>query len=340
MALTDYTIAMLNTVRADASALFQSKIPVAEQATFGDYALALSTYDAQYNEFTGLLVKVAMQIVKSSPAQRLFERFVKGTIPTGGIIEENFVVQPTATDFDPTGANVLARVKPTIISRYQYSNRDETVKISTAYQQVNEAVTTGNIAKIGSLFEAIVSNIMTEVYENENILVKELLATYDGYSKQGVTAISNAATATEFLRVLRTKSLDMTFRADTFNKAGVKTKTPLDKQVLLINKDASAFIDVSKLSDTFNMGKADIQISDILWLDDFGSLADVTAILCSADFLEIWENYEMSGSIYNPAGGFTNTFYTIKQTLRLSEFENAVLFTTSDPVITPPVITP
>ena len=113
-----------------------------------------------------------------------------------------------------------------------------------------------------------------------------------------VSDITDEASAKAFARIVRKYSNDLTFMKNTFNYAGVTTHTPKEDQVLIVNTDVDAWLDVEVLAYAFNMAKADPEsvLGKKVVLDDFGSLTDneTKALLVDRDWFMIYNQlYEV-----------------------------------------------
>lgn len=184
-------------------------------------------------------------------------------------------------------------------------------------------------ASLDSFITGLFNSVYSGAEYDEYLAMKNLLATYKGYVDYGVTAITDAESAKDFVKTVRKASTDMTFASTALNMAKVMTWTPVKKQVLFIHKDVIAEVDVEVLAKAFNMGKTDIQV-EIVVLDDFGELADTYGLLVDESFFRVWDTLSKMEPQRNAQGLFTNYFYHIHQILSLSPFKNAIRFTTKE----------
>ena len=325
-----YSVSVLNNIRANASDEYQMRIPEATQQNIATIGNALQTYTMLYNEFCAALVN---KIGKTILEQKLFEnrlaRFKSGAISTQQDVEEIFVEMSKAEGaFDPDGTNPLGRREhPDVKVIYHRQNRQDYY-----------AITIGDIDFVRvfrseATLDAFISSLINSVYSGANYdeyqAMKNLLATYDKYFDYGVTAITDEASAKDFVKTVRKASQDMTFASKSYNAAGVTTWTPVENQVLIVNKDVIAEVDVEVLAKAFNMGKTDIQV-EIVVVDDFGSLTNTYGLLVDKDWFRIWDTLSHMEPQRNAQGLFTNYFYHVHQILSASTFKNAIRFTTSD----------
>lgn len=321
-----YSVDILNNIRANASEEYQNRIPEATQQNISTIGNALQNYTMLYNEFCSALVnKIGKTILETRLFKNKLARFKTGALTTQQDVEEIFIEMAKAEgSYDKTGANPLGRRNPPDVKViYHRQNRQDYYAISIG------DIDFLRVFRSESTLDAFIAGLINSVYSgaeyDEYVAMKNLLATYDGYCIYGVKAITNDTTAKQFVKTVRKASQDMTFASTAHNKAGVKTWTPVANQVLLVNKDVLAEVDVEVLAKAFNMGKTDIQV-EIVSMDDFAGLENTYGLLIDKDFFRIWDTLSHMEPQRNAQGLFTNYFYHVHQILSLSTFKNAVRF--------------
>lgn len=321
-----YSVDILNNIRANASEEYQSRIPEATQQNISTIGNALQTYTMLYNEFCSALVnKIGKTILETRLFKNKLARFKTGALTTQQDVEEIFIEMAKAEgSYDKTGPNPLGRRNPPDVKViYHRQNRQDYYAISIG------DIDFLRVFRSESTLDAFIAGLINSVYSgaeyDEYVAMKNLLATYDGYCDYGVSAITDDTTAKQFVKTVRKASQDMTFASTAHNKAGVKTWTPVANQVLLVNKDVLAEVDVEVLAKAFNMGKTDIQV-EIVSMDDFAGLKNTYGLLIDKDFFRIWDTLSHMEPQRNAQGLFTNYFYHVHQILSLSTFKNAVRF--------------
>lgn len=328
-----YSIDILNKIRTEASDEYVARIPEATRANITAVGNALQTYSLLYNEFCdALLNKIGKTIIETKLFENKLARFKSGTVLNQQDVEEIFIGMAKAEgNYNPAGPNPLGRRKP----------EDVGVDVKTIYHRQNRqdyyAISIGDIdfvrvfrseANLDSFIGGLINSVYSGASYDEWVAMKELLATYDGYFDYAVEAIdgANAADAAkDFVKTLRKAVNDLSFASDKYNKAGVTTWSDPSNLVLLVNKDVIAEVDVEVLAKAFNMGKTDIQ-TEIVVLDDFGSMTNTYGLLVDKDFFRIWDTLSHMEPQRNAQGLFTNYFYHVHQILSLSTFKNAVRF--------------
>ena len=324
-----FSISVLNNIRANASEEYQARIPEATQTNISTIGNAFSVYDPLYNEFsTALLNKIGKTILETKLFTNKLARFKSGTITNAQDVEEIFSEMAKAEGaYDPEGKNPLGR-------------RDA-LKDYVIYHRLNRqdyyAITLGDIDFIRvfrseATLDAFISSKINQVYSGANrdewLVMKNLLATYDGYFDYEVPVIAgdNAfESAKTFVKTLRKAVMDLSFLSTQYNKAGVETWSNPEDLVLFVNKDVLAEVDVEVLAKAFNMGKTDIQ-TEIVVMDDFGSLTDTYGLLVDKSWFRVYDTLSKMEPQRNAQGLFTNYFYHVHQIVSASTFKNAVRF--------------
>lgn len=332
-----YSISILNNIRANASADYQARIPEATQTNIQEIGNALQNYELLFNEFASALInKIGKTTIESKLFKNKLARFKSGAILSQQDVEEIFVdMAKGATAYDAEGKNPLGR------------REDDNVKV--VYHRMNRQdcyeITIGDIdflrvfrseATLDAFIASKINAVYSRAAHDEWLLMKNLLATYKkpgseelGYFDYGVPVIAGddaEKTAKAFVKTLRKAVQDVGFATDKYNAMGVmQWEEKPEDLVLLVNKDVLAEVDVEVLAKAFNMGKTDIQ-TQIVVMDDFGSLADTYGLLINKDFFKVFDTLSTMRTQVNAQGLFTNYFYHVHQILSLSPFKTAVRF--------------
>lgn len=325
-----FSVDVLNNIRANASAEYQERIPEATQQNIITVGNALETYDLLYNEFFPTLFnKIGKTLIESKLFKNKLARFKSGTILTQQDVEEMFIEMSKAEGkYDKSGPNPLGRrTGPNVKVVYHRMNRQDYYAITIGDLDVVRVFRSE--ASLDTFITGLFNSVYSGAEYDEYLAMKNLLATYKGYVDYQVPAITDESSAKEFVKTVRKASQDMTFASKAYNKAKVMTWTPVEKQVLFINKDVLAEVDVEVLAKAFNMGKTNIQV-EVVSMDDFGALANTYGLLVDESFFRVWDTLSKMEPQRNAQGLFTNYFYHIHQILSLSPFKNAIRLTTAE----------
>lgn len=324
-----YSISVLNNIRANASEEYQNRIPEATQQNITAIGNALQNYQLLQNEFCSALVnKIGKTILETKLFKNKLARFKSGTLATQQDVEEIFIEMAKAEgSYKADGPNPLGRrTPPDVKSIYHRMNRQDYYVVSIG--DIDFIRVFRSEETLDSFISGLINSVYSGAEYDEWCAMKNLLASYDGYFDYEVPVIAgdNAeASAKTFVKTLRKAVNDLSFASAEYNKAKVKTWSNPGDLVLLVNKDVVAEVDVEVLAKAFNMGKTDIQ-TEVVVMDDFGSLTDTYGLLVDKNFFRIWDTLSRMEPQRNAQGLFTNYFYHIHQILSLSTFKNAVRF--------------
>lgn len=337
-----FSIDILNNIRANASADYQSRIPVATQENIVSIGNAFANYDLLYNEFaTALVNKIGKTLIESKLFTNKLARFKSGSILSQQDVEEIFVdMGKAATAFDPDGKNPLGRRNDNNVRVvFHRMNRKDTYDISIGDIDFVRVFRSEGTLEI--FIKSKINSIYSRANHDEWLLMKNILATfkyvddkkvehsYFDYAVPTITAANAPDAAKTFVKTLRKAINDVGFASTKYNAAGVTTWSAPSDLVLLVNKDVIAEVDVEVLAKAFNMGKTDIE-PEIITMDDFGSMENTYALLIDKEFFKVWDTLSRMVSQRNEQGLFTNFFYHVHQILSASPYKTAVRFTTAD----------
>lgn len=328
---------VLNTIRANASEAYQSRVPVATQSNITEVGAGVMSFKATENEFLSALVnKIAMTIVHNKTFRNPLAVLKKGTIPLGKNLEEIYTNPATGTVFDPSGADLLARNLPDVKAIYHTMNRQGKYKVTVSKAQLITAFR--SYAELEKLLNTIVNSIYSGDNLDEFMLMKELFAsaiTGGKLKTVDITAVSDTDSAKAFVKSVKTVGQAMTFPSKSFNSyydinkdndaKPVITWTPLENQVLILRNDVSVEVDVELLAQAFNVSYTDLQQRTIV-VDGFGSATNCNAILCDAAFVQVYDQLQQMENFHNGEGLYDNFIYHHWQMYSLSLFANAVAF--------------
>ena len=331
-------IKVLNTIRANASALYQDRIPEATQTNIIDVGNAIMDYQETENEFLKALVnKVAFTIVRNKIFKNPLAVLKKGGVPLGSNIEEIYVNPVTGDTFDPTGQTLLEMNVPDTLAIYHKMNRKGKYKATITHAQLVSAFTSYEA------LEKLLNTIINSMYSGDNLdefmLMKELVSSAIAGGKVvtfPVVPVTDNVTAKDFVKAIKTIGLDMTFPKADYNRyaeinAGIEgvnpciTWTPMENQVLLLRGDVATQVDVELLAQAFNMSCAEIK-QRIITVDNFGTNSDCVALLCDEAFFQVYDNLMRVDGFHNGEGLYDNHILHHWQTYSVSLFANAVAF--------------
>lgn len=341
MAQKTISVEILNAIRTNASPLYLENIPEATKDNIAEVGNALYNYDNTYNEFTGLLNKIAYSLT----VKRLFEnklaRFKSETLTTANDIEEYFIRKIKPKKQDTEGLNPLGKRTPSIATAYYKENRREVYETTISFKQIRRAFTT--VDGVEKLINELVQELYNSANIDEYLVMKELIGQVADIAT--VYEVPNPeeseTTAKTFVKTIRKASNDFEeptadfhlYEIDDPDNVGEKIKdpniitfTPKNNQVLFLNKDVEAVISVDVLANAFNLSNANYPAPNVI-VGDFGTVGTgVMAILADDRFLRVFDTYRELLTQVNAQGAYTNYFLHIDQILAISPFCNIAVF--------------
>lgn len=343
---------VLNALRSSLPSQYQTRIPQATRENLAEYGQALRDYPVIMNKWVNVLVnKIGLTVIKNKMWNNKLAEFQRGDLPVGSTVEEIFVDLVKAKTYaeEPESDNlgdVFAVNKPDVKVRYHIVNSQLVYPISISKVNILQAF--NNLPA----FEDFISKVFESVYASANLdeylQTKQLIQFYmtndsiNRFYDVEVSAVTDEATAKALATQIRSYSNKIEFMSAKYNYAGVTTHTPKEDQVLLLNSDTEAFMDVNVLAYAFNMEKADPSaiVSKVVTLDDFGDGDSTTvALLVDRDWFMIYSQLYQMEEQNNALHLYFNRFLHIWKIYSTSEFANAIRFTTSE-IERPLTITP
>jgi len=167
---------ILNTIRDNASATYQDRIPVATRDNLETirYAMIDSDNIQVANEFMETLLN---KLVKSVVHTKLFSNplkgLKKGTKPLGDTIEEIYNNFIKGTVFDQTGAELLKRSLPDTKTVYHRMNYKMQYPITVSREQLSKAFISYDA--LNSYITNIINTLYNSAELDEFMNVKELI---------------------------------------------------------------------------------------------------------------------------------------------------------------------
>lgn len=345
------TIDILNVIRQNATAEYQSLVPVVNTETdIPKVGEVLFGYPALANQFINALVNIASVRVKSAVYNNRFAELKKGYLEFGESIEEVFVNIAKAREFsaEKAEAREFKRSLPDVRSAFHVMNWRVMYPVTIQDEDLRMAFLSMN--GVQDLIARIVDSIYTAAEYDEYLLFKHALIKNIAHGKMYPVAvdtsdIKNAAVA------FRGTSNRLTFMNTAYNAAGVHTATPKADQYIFMSADFNAQYSVQVLSAAFNMSEAEFS-GKLKLIDDFttfdndrfseivaGSdqidlvtdaelaiMADVIGVLVDGEFFQFYDNNNKFTEKYVASGLYWNYFYHVWKTCSVSPFSNAVVF--------------
>lgn len=333
-------VELLNTIRDNASASYQERIPEATKENISEIQTAmLDGNNVQVaNEFMSSLLNMIVKVVIHD---KLFANplkgLKKGTKPLGDTIEEIYTNFLKAEVYDPTGANLLERKLADTKSVFHRMNRKDKYKVTVNEVALRKAF--NSYDTLGAYIKTTINALYNSAELDEFKLMKQLIKTADENKAIKVVNIpdptsGNAEDGKGFIKAVKIVSGDMSFpnennnaylTAQSVDTKPITTFTRKSEQVLILDNATDVSLSVDVLASIFNMSVAEFNDTRKIVIDSFHD-PDVRGCLVDEQFFQIYDDLIQFKSFENAEGLYWNYYLHIWQTLAYSPLVNGVIF--------------
>lgn len=341
------SIDFLNDIRKNATTDYKERIPQATQENLATVGNLLTSLDnkALLNEFTGFLGKIALTVFTSKMYENPLKILKKGKMPLGQTLEEIFVEIAKGKDFDPSGANNMAKVKADSIGLYHSKDFNQTYSKSVSRKQVINAFT--DESTLDSFFTEVINSLYSGYETDEYLIMKQLLL--EDYANGGLRGIScddvlSAEQEKELLASIREETLKMGFQSNEYNGLGVTTHSKAEDLVLLVDATLLSHIGVNVFASAFNLGEVNWQ-TKIIPIDNFDFIDNLSerqqdktdptiirAMLVDSKGIKVYDKDIFMDEDHNGKGAFTTYHLHVNMLLGKSHVTNICTWVTNPDV--------
>ena len=272
------SVGIINWVLAEESG-YLAGAPLAQNTIESIQAVGtyINAMQARQNQFLGALVnRIALVIVATKSYKNPWSWTKRGTIEAGETIEEIYVNLAKVENFDPGNttnallADLFGKRKPDVQAAFHSMNFQKKYPVTVSQDQLTTAFT--SMEGVANLIEYIVQTLYTAFEYDEFLMLKFMLyrLALDGKIKaETISALNSEANAKAAVKKIKSISNEMTFLKTAYNMANVYTHTPKEDQMVVIDTDVDATLDVDVLASAFNIDKVRFEGQRIL-IDSFG----------------------------------------------------------------------
>lgn len=319
------------------------------------------------NKFIDTLINRIAKIVYTSLSyENPWSALKQGMLETGEVVEEIAFNLCDVHEYDTTEDSAFPKQeKPDVYTAFHKLNYRKYYKSTINRARLRQAFTT--LDGVEELAQYIINTMYTSAEYDEFLSMKYLI---------GRTALNSLFTPVIIPEVtpdnmktiaskIKSLSNELTFMRTTYNPYGLSTNTKKENQIVIVNSDFDALLDVEVLAFAFNMDKADFNGRRIL-IDNFntGEVARMTELLGNnADYEEfteeeirklntipafiiddrffmIFDNLIETNDFYNPEKLYFNYWLHSWKIISNSPFVNAVMLTSETPTYESVTISP
>ena len=349
------TLGILNTIRMNASQQYQDLVPeVTDEKGVLAVGDVLFGYPGLANEFlSSLMNRIAFEVLKSLEFTNPYSDLNKGVIANGQIIEDIFIgmANSYAYSAEKGAAREFKRNVPDVKSAFYSMNWR--VVIPTTIQQNDLTFAFNSLDGVTRLVTKIIQQVYQTAEYQDFLLYKYLIIKNIAKGHLTPLSIGNVSTVDGLkngIASIRATSTKLTFPSTKYNRAGVKTNTPKERQIIFIDADWEAQVDVNVLAAAFNMDKAEYLGARYLvdnWAefdneafedirketdmieevtqDELNIMKNVKAVLVDREWFQVYTNLQQMRETQVNAGLYYNYFYHVWKTIATSPYANAIV---------------
>lgn len=332
-------IGFLNMARVEAG--YEERIPEINKENLRDLTLQPPEV---LDKFVNVLAKIVRQYIYDTTFDRNdnpFADLYREKLEVGMSVEDLYVdlITGSVPAWDDDGSVALSRVKPNVTALYHTQNYEMQYKVSESYAQMKEAFL--SMGTLDSMKNRILGTLKSSSEYDLYLETLELIST--SVMKGAMNIIKapsylSSSTIPTFLKLLKDTVDDMQMMGNKYNYYGFTTKTKPEDLIIITKPKYLNTIDVDYLAGVFNLSKAEITDKIIKVPNDYGfGILDreypdcIYAIICDKRMFRIFPTLHEGGSIYNPAGLFTNVFLTLQYIFSFGLFFNCAVLARENP---------
>lgn len=335
-------IEILNTIRDNASALYQDRIPEATRNNLEDirYAMIDDENIMVANEFMkSLLNKIVKSVVHTKLFSNPLKSLKKGKKPLGDTIEEIYTNFLKGEQADPTGARLLERTLPDTKTVYHRMNYQHQYPITVDRARLSKAFT--SFEALESYITTIINALYNSAELDEFFNMKQLIASAIEKGAMKTVLVDDPllgkTQGESFIKTVKITSGLMVYPNSDFNGYTSAQKTdnkPIitfsrkNEQILILDTATDVSVAIDVLASTFNMSVAEFNDTRKIIIDHF-PVEGVRGVLVDEAFFQVFDDFFAITEFYNGKGIYTNYYLNVWQTLAYSILVNAVAFKVS-----------
>ena len=330
---------ILNTIRDNASQVYQERVPEATRNNIQEVGEAISDPNNAVvaNEFMSTLLNMIIKpVLHSKLFSNPLKQLKKGKKPLGDTIEEIYTNFIKAETYDPTGTHLLQRSLPDTKTVFHRMNRKDRYKITSSPEMLAKAFM--SYEALESYLATLINTLYNSSELDEFVLTKQLIKEALDNNAMKVVHVADpllsAENGKEFIKTVKTISGDMVF-PNANNNAYLEAQDKDDKalitfsrkneQILIIDNATEVSVNVDVLASVFNMTVAEFNDTRKITIDAFPD-PDVRAVLVDESFFQIYDDLLTFREFENGEGLYKNYYLHVWQTLAYSILVNAVAF--------------
>ncbi len=335
--------------------------------TLHDIGNFIMSYEGYQNAFLNALVnRIARVIVTSKMWNNPWSVFKRGYLEYGETVEEIFANVARPYSFDPAMAEstLYKREIPDVRAAFHSMNWQKYYPVTISNDQLRQSFL--SYGELYDLVAKIIDTLYTGMQLDEYLTMKYMVAreALNG----GIYPVTVLNGEPDYsVQAFREYTNNLTFLKSTYNRARVRTHTPVDEQIILVPNAVEAQIGVQVLANAFNINEVQylgqrVPIDSFTFdTDDEARLAilfendddyvpftsaqkellnTIVALKVDKEWWMVFDNYQQFTENYNGRGLYWQYFFHAWKTFSISPYKNAILFSYTESTVTAITVTP
>lgn len=329
--------AIVNQIRANASDQYRAAVAELNAKNIGDVGAQILNFTPVYNEFINVFFnKIVLSIMDQRQFVNPFRALIKGGSPLGGVIQDTHTNPAASMPYDINATSrLLQNYRPDVQVSYYYLNRKDIFAVTRARQELELAF--NSYEQLDAFFTQIIDSLYSGNEIREFQLWKALFASAylsDAMRMIPVATPTNKDSAMNFLGVLQTISLAMTFPGAKYNNYQAMaakqgqfvspsiTWTPQGKQLIIMDSSLASPIGLYVQASAFNLSYATLQ-DRIIYVDNL-MVTGLLAIICDENAPQVRDSKREFRDFENGATLTLNSFFHVWQYYNIRLWANMV----------------
>lgn len=332
-------VTILNTIRSNASATYQERIPQATRDNLEEVRYAMLDDDNVMvaNEFMKtLLNKLVKSVVHTKRFSNPLKSLKKGNKPLGDTVEEIYTNFIKGQTHDRISADLLTRHLPDTKAVYHRMNYQHQYPVTVDRAGLKKAFASFEAFEsyVTSVINALYNSAELDEYMNTKELIKSAIEKGSMKVVEMADPLTSKTNAENFIKLVKTVSGYMGYPSTEWNgyltaqstdSKPITTFSKKSEQILILDTATDVSLNIDVLASTFNMTVAEFNDTRKIVIDTF-PVEGVRAVLVDEQFFQIFDDLYTITEFYNPKGIYTNYYLNVWQTLAYSILVNAVAF--------------
>ena len=361
---------ILNAIRNNANNEYRDYVPpITDVSQLKQIGNIIMDMPALQNQFLSALInRIGRVLLSTRMYENPWSRFKKGMLDYGETVEEIFTNIAKPFQFEGSHTSPTTQFQkhiPDVRAAFHVMNYQKYYPYTIEQQKLRQAFLSAD--GVANLIGDIVNSIYTAANYDEFLTMKYVLAKtiLNGRMYPIEVSAATAANAKDIVTTVKANSNILEFPSTKYNPAHVFQHTPKEEQIIFINANFDAVVDVNVLASAFNMDRAQFMGQRVL-IDSFGAMdterlaelfgddpnyvpltaeeiAALDAIplaVVGEKFFMIFDNLNEFTEVYNGELLYWNYFYHQWKTFSTSPFENALVYVPTTPTVSSVEVTP